>query len=106
MSIYSPDPTDPFIIGLQEFNVTLPEDATLNMSGELNPFYGLTHTDKVREILSKVDKSFTQTEEYKQKMSESLKKINADNPRSQEWCDNLSEALKGKQFIDDLFYFL
>lgn len=88
--------TDPFILGLQQFPTPeLPEDATLNMSGELNPFYGLTHTDEVRETLSKVDKSYTQTKEYKQKMSESLKKRNADNPRSQEWCDNLSKSLTG-----------
>ena len=99
MSIYSPDLNDPFVVSLQKFmketDFEIPSDATLNMSGELNPFYGLTHTDEVRERLSKVDKSYTQTEEYRLNMSKSLKKRNADNPRSKEWCDNLSKALTG-----------
>jgi len=73
----------------------IPEDATRVMSGELNPFWGLSHTDEVKERLSKVDKSYMQTEEYRKNMSEAIKKRNAETPRSREWSDNLSKALTG-----------
>lgn len=104
MSIYSSDPISRAlnIRPIQEvcpdsdlYDIELPEDATLIMSGVCNPFWGLTHTDEVKERLSKVDKSYTQTKKYKENMSKALKKMNKENPRSQEWCDSLSKALTG-----------
>ena len=73
----------------------LPEDATLVMNGELNPFYGMEHTPEAKAKMSKAAKGRVYSDEYKQEMSKILKKRNAENPRSKEWRDNLSKALTG-----------
>lgn len=73
----------------------LPEDATLVMNGELNPFYGMEHTPEAKAKMSKAAKGRVYSDEYKQEMSKILKKRNAENPRSKEWCDNVSKALTG-----------
>lgn len=105
MSIYTADLNDPFVVSIQKFikedDYTIPEDAVLSMSGELNPFYGMTHTDEAKAKISIAALNRVYSEEYKQRMSETLKKRNAENPRSQEWCDNLSNALKGKKKTEE-----
>ena len=78
-----------------EIDNSIPADATQSLKGELNPFWGCTHTPEVRARLSKVASERVHTEEYKQNMSESLKRRNAEHPRPQEWCDNLSKARTG-----------
>ena len=57
-SIYTPDPTDPFIVELQQTPMPeLPADATLaNMSGEMNPFWGMTHTEEKKKYWSETRK--------------------------------------------------
>ena len=59
MSIYTADLSDPFVKGLQNFEVELPDDAKkyfTTPSGELNPFYGLTHTDESKRQISETKK--------------------------------------------------
>ena len=86
MSIYTADLSDPFVKGLQNFEVELPDDAKkyfTTPSGELNPFYGLTHTDESKRQISETKKRQYATgevvhpllgkghsEESKRKMSE------------------------------------
>ena len=56
--IYTPDPTDSFVIGLQEFNVTLPSDSNNIWSGggETNGFYGKTHSKETKRSYSETRK--------------------------------------------------
>jgi hypothetical protein len=84
-------------LGIEFEPFELPDDATEGMSGELNPFYGLTHTTDSRAKISKAATGRVNSEEYKQAMSETLKKHHTENPRPQEWRDKLSNALKGKK---------
>ena len=59
--IYTPDPTDPFVIGLQEMPMLeVPSDAKQshkhNYEGEYNNFYGKTHSEETKRLYSETRK--------------------------------------------------
>ena len=90
-NIYTPDPTDPFVIGLQEFNVTLPSDTKSVWGGGKS----IPHTEESKALLKS-----RWTDERKQTMVNYLhtpevsKKI---KKSVQHWYDNASpEQIKSK----------
>ena len=90
-NIYTPDPTDPFVIGLQEFNVTLPSDTKSRWGGGKS----IPHTEESKALLKS-----RWTDERKQTMVNYLhtpevsKKI---KKSVQHWYDNASpEQIKSK----------
>jgi hypothetical protein len=105
-SIYTPDPTDPFIVELQQTPMPkLPADATLaNMSGEMNPFWGMTHTEEKKKYWSETRKGKRQSQEH----SDNIRKTLSDGRRagkgnnfygkthSEETKTLFSETRKGK----------
>ncbi len=59
--IYTPDPTDPFVIGLREMPMPeIPSDAKQshkhNCEGEYNNFHGKKHTDETKKRYSETRK--------------------------------------------------
>lgn len=88
MSIYIADMNDPFVQDLQSFQFEIPEDAVLSYAGgegELNPFFGLSHTEETRKKISETKKrqyangevvhpllGVGHSEETKQKLSEHM----------------------------------
>lgn len=74
-----------------EENISIPEDVYIQMKGELNPFYGKTHTEETKEILRKSRLGKPLSKETLDKMSKSLK----GRQRSDTHCKNLSTALTG-----------
>ena len=74
-----------------EEEILIPEDAYIQMKGELNPFYGKTHTEETKEILRKLKLGKPLSKETLEKMSKSLK----GRQRSDTHCKNLSNALTG-----------
>jgi hypothetical protein len=74
---------------------------------ENNPFYGKKHTEKTKELLSKVDKSYTKTKEFKDKVIVGMDGNTNRKPYYQCWLEKYGEAeakrlmceLKTKQSI-------
>lgn len=77
----------------------LKERARQQCSGSGNPMYGKHHSEETKEKLRKIDKSYTQTEEYRQNMSLiKMGKLNGMYGRqhSEESKEKMSLAKKGK----------
>lgn len=70
---------------------SIPEDAQLTMSGELNPFFGKTHDKETRELLRKLRTGKSLSQETKDKISISL----MGRVFSEETRKKLSDALTG-----------
>lgn len=97
MSIYDPISEALGLRPIQELipdyieDDSIPEDAKLDMFGELNPFFGMTHSEETREVLRQSRLGKKLPKETLEKMSKSLK----GRQRSENHCKNLSAALTG-----------
>lgn len=56
----------------QEQQLALKKSYSERTSGEKNPMYGKHHSEETKEKLRQIDKSYTQTEEYKNNMSKAV----------------------------------
>ena len=105
MSIYSPDPHDPFIVSIREMIATqdfeIPEDATLSgLSWDPAINKGRIRTLEERQKISEGAKGRIQSDETKSKISASLKgKANKKGYKlTQEQKDRIAASRRGKKF--------
>ena len=68
--------------------------------GKDNPFYGKKHTQQTKDKLAKVDKTYTQTDEFRQKMSEVTSGEN--NPMYGQTVYDIWVKKYGKEKADEL----
>lgn len=76
------------------------EEASKRFSGEGNPMYERHHSKETKELLRQVDRSYTQTEEYKQNMSKTVsgnKNGMYGKKHTEESKQKMSIAKKGKK---------
>ena len=79
----------------------LKEKARLRCSGSGNPMYGKHHSEKTKDKLRQIDKSYTKSQEYRDNMSK-IKSGEGNGmygkQHSEESKQKMSESKKGKKF--------
>jgi len=91
------------ILGIQKELTYIMANGDSNVSGEKNPFYGKTHDDETKKIISqkqignKKRLGKTHTKEAKQKISEA----SIERFKNQEERDKISKSLKGNKLSDE-----